>query len=187
MSEIEVRPVDAAHWADVEAVFGKAGADNGCWCQYWLIGARYHERDRAENRRDLKTQVAAGDAGLLAYRDDEPVGWARLTPRSELGWLTTRFSTFEFDGAEAWGLPCFFVPARARGDGVMTALIRAASAWGRDRGVPIEAYPVDPGAPGATRNRFTGVLPTFLAEGFEIAGRLSEDRVVVRTAAVSRR
>ena len=61
----------------------------------------------------------------------------------------------------------------------MRALIRSAAEWGRHQGVPIEAYPVDPEAAGATRNRFTGVLPAFLAEGFEIKSRLSKDRAIV--------
>src|SRR6478736_8279201 len=92
-SVFTVEPVDADRWPDLAALFGPAGADNGCWCQYWLIGAEYHRRDRADNRRDLEAQARAEDAGLLAYRDGLPVGWARLTPRSELAWLTSRFST----------------------------------------------------------------------------------------------
>ena len=181
MSEILIEPVDSHRWSDLETLFGRAGADNGCWCQYWLLGADYHRRDRAENRHDLESQADNGRAGLLAYRDGRPVGWARLTPRTELTWLTSRYSTFEFRPDDAWSLPCFFIARSARGSGVMSALIRSAADWGRARDVPIEAYPIDVAAPGATRNRFTGVLPVFLDEGFAVAGRLAEDRVVVTT------
>jgi GNAT superfamily N-acetyltransferase len=183
VSEFTVEAVDADRWPDLAALFGRAGADNGCWCQYWLIGAEYHRRDRTENRRDLEEQSRSGDAGLLAYRGDLPVGWARLTPRSELTWLRSRFSTFEFEGDDAWSLPCFFIARSARGQGVMQTLIRAGADRARAAGVPIEAYPIDPDVPGATRNRYTGVLSAFLEEGFTLAGRLADDRAVVRRAA----
>ena len=182
MADIVVEPVDAERWPDLETLFGRAGADNGCWCLYWLLGAAYHRRDRAQNRQDLSAQVVAARAGLLAYRDGHPVGWARLTPRSELAWLTARFAAFDFGRDDAWALPCFFIARGARGSGVMRSLIRSAADWGRSSGVPIEGYPVDADASGATRNRFTGVLSAFLDEGFGVAGRLSDDRVVVTTA-----
>ena len=186
MSEFTVEVVDADRWPDLAALFGRAGADNGCWCQYWLIGAEYHRRDRAENRRDFEAQARSGDAGLLAYRDGAPVGWARLTPRSELAWLTSRFSTFEFEGDDALSLPCFFIARSARGEGVMQTLIRAGADRARAEGMPIEAYPIDPDVPGATRNRYTGVLSAFLDEGFTVAGRLADDRAVVRREAAPR-
>ncbi|GAA1981147.1 GNAT family N-acetyltransferase [Microbacterium pumilum] len=186
MTEIQIEHVDADRWTDLETLFGRAGADNGCWCQYWLLGAGYHHRDRAENRHDLQSQAGSDRAGLLAYQDGRPVGWARLTPRAELTWLGARFSAFEFTPDDAWSLPCFFIARSAQGSGVMRALIRFAAEWGRARNVPIEAYPIDVAAPGATRNRFTGVLPAFLDEGFVVAGRLSDDRVVVTTGEVAR-
>lgn len=181
MADIEVEWVDADRWSDLEVLFGRAGASNGCWCQYWLLGAGYHRRDRAQNRRDLRAQVRAGSAGLLAYRGGEPIGWARLTPRSELEWLAARFSKSDFANDHVWSLPCFFVSGSVRGEGVMTSLIRYAAQWGRSQGRPIEAYPIDPGAPGATRNRFSGVLSAFVGEGFTVAERLAKDRVVVRS------
>ena len=68
VSEILVEPVDADRWSDLETLFGRAGADNGCWCQYWLLGADYHRRDRAENRRDLESQARAGEPGCSPIR-----------------------------------------------------------------------------------------------------------------------
>lgn len=172
--------VRTALWSDVDELFGPAGASNGCWCQYWLLGAEYHRRDRAENRRDLAEQVQAGNAGLLAYRDGVAVGWARFTRRSELAWLTDRFGKYDFGGGDPWSLSCFFVARNSRGAGVMRALIEFAVRWSRDHHVAIEGYPVDPTVERSTRNRFTGVLPTFLRAGFVECGRLTADRVVVR-------
>jgi hypothetical protein len=36
---IEVMTADAYTWHDGEQLFGRAGASNGCWCQYWMLGA----------------------------------------------------------------------------------------------------------------------------------------------------
>lgn len=180
MAQPAVVPATAERWEDLARLFGRAGASNGCWCQYWLLGAEHHRRDRAENRRDLEEQARAGRAGLLAYREGEPVGWARLGPRGEQAWLTTRFAAALPDG-EPLALSCFYVARGARGEGVMRALIRAAAERGRAEHVVIEAYPIDPEVPGATTNRFSGVLPAFLAEGFAEVGRIGRDRVVVRS------
>ena len=32
----DVRCADSQTWDDVQRLFGRAGASNGCWCQYWL-------------------------------------------------------------------------------------------------------------------------------------------------------
>lgn len=179
-SVVEVRLATSESWGDVERLFGPAGASNGCWCQYWLVGPAYHRRDRADNRRDLDAQVHHGRAGLLAYRQGEPVGWARLTARSELTWLTERFPRYDFGEEDPWVLSCFFIARSARGTGVMSALVEFAARWAGDRDATVEAYPIDPGAEGATRNRFPGVLSTFLRSGFTEVGRLANDRAVVQ-------
>lgn len=176
---IEVREATADAWPDVEQLFGRAGASNGCWCQYWLLGADYTRRDRTQNQTDLQTQINRGGAGLVAYRGGEPVGWTRFTPRTELDWLLDRFAKYDFGPDDAWSLSCFFVRRRARGQGVTTALINYATRWGSDHDTVIEAYPIDTRVPGATRNTFPGVLQTFLDAGFSEQGRLARDRAVV--------
>jgi GNAT superfamily N-acetyltransferase len=180
---LEVREATDEAWGDIERLFGRAGASNGCWCQYWIIGTDYKRRDRSENRRDLSEQVRAGRAGLLAYRGDAALGWARFTPRSELVWLTTRYAKYDFGSGDPWSLSCFFVARQARGESVMRTLIDYAAQWGRDHKTPIEGYPIDPSVNNATRNRFPGVLPVFVRAGFVERGRLAKDRVVVRSDA----
>jgi hypothetical protein len=70
---IEVMTADANNWHDVEQLFGRAGASNGCWCQYWILGADYTRRERSQNKHDLAEQVDSGHAGLVAYRNGEPL------------------------------------------------------------------------------------------------------------------
>ena len=176
---IEVREATADSWPDVEQLFGRAGASNGCWCQYWLLGADYTRRDRTQNQIDLQTQIHRGGAGLVAYRDGEPVGWTRFTPRTDRNWLLDRFAKYDFGPDDAWSLSCFFVARRARGQGVMTTLIDYATSWGHGHDTVIEAYPIHTTVHAATRNAFPGILQTFLNAGFSEQGRLARDRAVV--------
>lgn len=170
-------------WADLCELFGRAGASNGCWCQYWLLGPDYHRRDRALNKDALRGQCAHGQPpgpGLIAYRDGRAVGWARLSPRSDLAWLNQRFAGRLPDGGDVWSIACFYVPNRHCGTGVMTDLISAAVSAADEAGVTLEAYPVDPATEKPTRNRFSGVLEPFLRAGFKELVRLTPDRAVVR-------
>lgn len=176
---IEVMTVEAGNGRDVEYLFGRAGASNGCWCQYWILGADYTRRERSQNKHDLAEQVGSGHAGLVAYRNGEPLAWARFTPRSQLDWLLQRFSRYDFGNEAAWSLSCFFIARRARRQGVMTELITFAAGWGRDHDTMIEGYPIDTGVDGATRNIFPGVLSVFLDVGFIETGRLGKHRAVV--------
>lgn len=66
-----VRPAVADDVPAVEDLFGSAGASNGCWCQYWLLGSGYKGR-RDENRTDLRRQIAHVGAGY-DFPDDDPV------------------------------------------------------------------------------------------------------------------
>jgi hypothetical protein len=180
---IRVERVSGDRWEDLCGLFGRAGASNGCWCQYWLLGPAYHRRDRAMNRDSLRSECAHGrppGPGLIAYRDAHAVGWARLSPRSELGWLNRRFAGRIPGGDDPWSLSCFFVPNRYRRTGVMTALISGAVTAAGEARVTLEAYPVDPAVEKATRNRFTGVLEPFLRAGFSELMRLAPDRALVR-------
>ncbi|SEA52951.1 GNAT family N-acetyltransferase [Leifsonia sp. 21MFCrub1.1] len=178
---MEIVRAGAVPWPDILRLFGPAGASNGCWCQYWLLGPDYHRRDRKANRDDLHHQVDADRAGIVALSDGEPVGWARLTHRSQLGYLTRRFARYPFPDDDPLSLACFSVRPQARGGGVMSALIDGALREADRAKSPLEAYSIDPAAPSATKNRFSGILPVFLLLGFTEIGRLSEDRAVVRS------
>jgi hypothetical protein len=181
---IRVERATEDRWDDLCRLFGRAGASSGCWCQYWLIGSGYYRRDHGLNKDCLRREFIEGAApapGLIAYRDSgHAVGWARLCPRSQLGWLNARFGRRLPVGDEVWSLSCFYVPTRESGAGVMTALITGATTEASRTDLTLEAYPVDPSAEKATRNRFTGVLQPFLRAGFNEVQRLAPDRAVVR-------
>ena len=179
---LTVEPLTLERWPALEDLFGRAGASNGCWCMYWRIGPRYHDRPRAENRDDLRQLAAsARPPGLLAFDGDLAVGWGELAPRADLAWLDRSRFLGPVDGLPVWSLPCFYVRRTHRGRGVMDALIEAAIPAAAAAGAPaLEAYPVDTAVPGHTTNLFPGVAAAFARRGFGVVARRKPDRPVMR-------
>jgi GNAT superfamily N-acetyltransferase len=177
-----VHPLTSEHWPALEDLFGRAGASNGCWCMYWRLGPRYHQRPREENKHDLERLAGSGQPpGLLAFDGGQAVGWCELAPRADLAWLARNRFLTAGDDLPVWSLPCFFVRRAYRGRGVMGALIEAAVPAAAAGGAPaVEAYPVDTAVPGHTRNLFPGVAATFAGHGFQVVARHKPDRPVMR-------
>jgi GNAT superfamily N-acetyltransferase len=180
--DLTISPLTVERWPALEDLFGKAGASNGCWCMYWRIGPRYHNRPREDNKRDLKRIAASGQApGLLAFDDRVAVGWCEVAPRTELSWLDHARFLQPVDGLPVWSIPCFYVRRTHRGRGVMGALIEAAVQAAASAGAPaLEAYPVDTAVPSHTRNLFPGVASGFARHGFRVVARRKPDRPVMR-------
>ena len=179
---LTVKPLTLERWPALESLFGPAGASNGCWCMYWRIGPRYHDRPRTDNKHDLRQLAAAARApGLLAFDGDLAVGWCELAPRADLAWLGHARFLAPVDDLPVWSLPCFYVRRTHRGQGVMEALIEAAVPVAAAAGAPaLEAYPVDVAVPGHTGNLFPGVVSAFARHGFGVVARRKPDRPVMR-------
>lgn len=176
-----IRPLTPELWPAFEALFGRAGASNGCWCMYWRLGPDYHRRPRAQNKAALRRLVNAGPPpGLVAFAGDQAVGWCQLTERAALPWLA-RVPAAAPDAEPVWALSCFFVHRRYRRQGVMAALIAAAVTAARRAGAPaLEAYPVGAEASPGSSNRFTGTVAAFARAGFQVVARRDRYRVVMR-------
>jgi GNAT superfamily N-acetyltransferase len=182
MPELTVEPLTPQRWPALEDLFGPSGASNGCWCMYWRIGPRYHERPRSDNRAELRRLAGAQPPpGLLAFDGDLAVGWCELAPRAELAWLEHARLTQPVDDLPVWSLACFYVRRSHRGRGVTGALIGAAIPVAAAGGAPaLEAYPVDTAVPAHTRNLFPGTVAAFERHGFTVVARRKPDRPVMR-------
>ena len=180
--KLRIRPLTAELWPALEELFGKHGACNGCWCMYWRLGPRYHERPREENKIAFKQLVERGPApGLLAFDGEVPVGWCQLTPRAALPWLNQTRLLQPVDDAPVWSISCFYVHRKYRKQRVMEGLIAAAiKAASRGRAPAIEAYPIDTRRPKSSSNLFTGVASTFLRAGFKAVTRRTPARPIMR-------
>jgi GNAT superfamily N-acetyltransferase len=183
--KLTVRPLTPDLWPQLEELFGRAGACNGCWCMYWRIGGAYTKRPRDANRKAFKAVVKKGPPpGLLAFADELPVGWAQVTPRAALPHLDAARFTRAVDDKPVWSLSCFYIRKGWRGEGIMTTLIDQATAFARKQGAPaLEAYPMKTG--GAKRSNsslYTGTATTFARAGFKTVALPAPHRPTVRLA-----
>lgn len=173
---LRIEPLTPARWRDVEALFGEKGACAGCWCMYWRLdeGERFDDVKGPTAKRRFKKLVEGGEAtGLLAYADGAPVGWLALGPRRDFKKLD-RAPSLACDDAEAvHSVPCFFIKAGFRRQGVATALLDAAVLAAKKAGATtLEGYPVKASAPGKTipaAFAWTGTVPLFERAGFSPA------------------
>jgi GNAT superfamily N-acetyltransferase len=182
MADVTITPLTPELWPALEDLFGRAGASNGCWCMYWRIGPRYHERPREENRRDLRRLTESGrPPGLLAFDGGRCAGWCELAPRADLAWLSHTRACQPVDDLPVWSIPCFYIRRTHRRRGIMGALIEAAIAAAAAAGAPaLEAYPVDISVEGHTRNLFMGIASVFAEHGFQEVARRAPYRPVMR-------
>jgi GNAT superfamily N-acetyltransferase len=118
----------------------------------------------ASNVRTLLGRNVA--PGVLAYDDNEVVGWAAVAPRAELPFArSTKIP--HVDDLPVWSVWCIRVRPGHRGKGISPRLLDGAVAYARSQDAPaVEGYPVD--------NKSAKVDPTMAYVGtrmlFERAG-----------------
>ena len=140
---IEVRP--ATVFADVKTLVGPKRPDaNVCWCLSYRIPSKENQALTGPDRgRKVAELMKQGPPGVLAYLDDEVVGWAAVHRRADTSFATNRRIP-HVDDLDVWSLWCIRVRPGHRGHGISHALVDGAVAFARDSGAPaVEAYPVD--------------------------------------------
>ncbi len=132
------RPLARDDWPAIERLFGANGACGGCWCMGWRVpmGGRTWDAAKGEpNRRAFRTLVESGEAGgVLAFAGDEPLGWCAIAPRAQFPPIDRSKALAREWHHGTWSLNCLFVPSRARGHGVGSALVAAAIDLARSSG-----------------------------------------------------
>lgn len=176
---------------DLEGLFGADPIADACWCMWHIIRvADFHAAGREGNRASFigLMETSAEPLGLVAFLDDEPVGWCAAGPRRR---FTRALATPTLRGRDAndddkvWLVPCFFVKSDARRKGVSRALLERAVAIAREHGA--EALEGFPDAAGKSVERgLRGRESVFEACGFAEVSRPSGARVVMRRELTSR-
>jgi GNAT superfamily N-acetyltransferase/uncharacterized damage-inducible protein DinB len=142
--EVDCHPLSADRWQDLEMLFGPRGACGGCWCMYWRLPRVQFTAQKGEGTKQaFQYVVARGEiVGLLAYVKGQPVGWCAIAPRESYPVLARSRILKRVDEAPVWSVVCFFVSKGFRGQGLTTALLRAAVDYARQQGARvIEGYP----------------------------------------------
>jgi GNAT superfamily N-acetyltransferase len=182
--ELAIYPLTPDRWHDLETLFGERGATGGCWCMYWRLKRSEFEAGKGEgNKQALRQIVESGEPpGLLAYANDQPVGWCSIGPREGYSTLGRSRVLKPVDEQPVWSIVCFFIAKPFRRRGVTEALLRAAVEYARERGAKIvEGYPHEP-----KKDRmpdvfaYTGLASTFRKAGFVETLRRSETRPIMR-------
>ncbi|NJD60605.1 MAG: GNAT family N-acetyltransferase [Anaerolineales bacterium] len=179
-----IHPLTPERWPDLEKLFGPRGACGGCWCMYWRLSRQQFSAQQGEvNRQELKSLVASGkNPGLLAYVEDEPIGWCSIAPRDEFPVLARSRILKPVDDLPVWSVVCFFVNRTHRRQGLTVLLLKAAVDYAARGGASIvEGYPVDP-KEGKAPDVFvyTGLYSTFQQAGFTEVARRSATRPIMR-------
>jgi GNAT superfamily N-acetyltransferase len=185
--DVIVRPLTPSRWDDLVELFGDNGAWGGCWCMFFRVARKEFDagtRNRGkENRAALKQLVERRSTpGLLAYIDGRPVGWCSVAPRSEFGRIERSPIVKPIDDEPSvWSIVCFYMHRGHRGEGVGTALLKAAVDHAARKGARIvEAYPVDPHGKLSNADAYHGLVWMFEKAGFTEVARRSDRRPIMR-------
>jgi GNAT superfamily N-acetyltransferase len=182
--DLSFHPVTAKRWDDFETLFGPRGAVGGCWCMWFRLKRSEFEVQKGEgNKQAMRRIIDSGEIpGLLAYHQEEPVGWCSVARREAFPVLDRSPVLKRVDDQPVWSVVCFFIARPYRHHGVSLQLLQAALDYAQEHGARIvEGYPVEP-KKGSTPDVFayTGLVSMFLQLGFVEAARRSETRPLMR-------
>lgn len=192
---ITVVPANEASWEDLQAVFGLRGYAAACQCQWFKCSHREWESlSREERAFRLRQQTDSGypdsdtTTGLVAYLDEEPVGWCAVEPRSaypRLRGMRVPWSgrDEDKDDGTVWAVTCFVTRVGYRRRGIAHALARAAVDFARERGArAIEGYAMltNPGEELTWGELYVGSRSMFADAGFTQVSHPTKRRVVMR-------
>lgn len=167
-----IKPLTPSRMDDFAHVLKSSASGTGCWDLFpRLTGAEQRERglDGGKRRAALAALAKRRRApGLIAYRGREAVGWVSVGPRLDYHRVDRSRATPPVDAEAVWVIPCITIRTEARGQGVATALIRAAVAYAAERGAPaVEAYPRADGKRVHDEWAFYGTEALFKKAGFK--------------------
>lgn len=194
-ADLTIVPANQASWADLQAVFGTADYPSKCYCQHfktrdchWSALTDEERRSRLREQTNCDDPQASSTSGLVAYLDQEPVGWVAVEPRTaypRLPRVRTVWSGRHEDKADdnVWAVTCFVVRKGYRKLGITYALAVATVGYARDQGArAIEGYSMitEPGKEITWGDLYVGARQVFADAGFTEVSHPSPRRVVMR-------
>lgn len=191
---LTIRPAHETGWDELQSLMRSSTAPGLCQCQrYKLLPQECVVSVEAEVRTErFREQTQAGcpgatsTTGLVAFLDEEPVGWCAVEPRPaydamrRAGRVAWTGRDEDRDDPHVWAMTCFFTRPGFRKRGISRELAAAAVEHARARGArAVEGYPLS--RPGAVADELhVGLESTFASVGFAPVSRPSARRVVMR-------
>lgn len=195
-TEYRIVPANEATWEDLQTVFGTRGDPPRCQCQRrklerkesWASVGAIELAARLREQTDYD-HPGGETTGILAFLDDEPVGWCANEPRTAYPGMARSMPvpwagrTEDKADHGVWSVTCFITRAGYRKRGVSRALARAAVDFARGRGArALEGYPMltQPGVDIPWGELHVGSRGIFAAAGFREVSHPTLRRVVMR-------
>lgn len=187
-ARIETRAVGLSEVDLLERLFATERTARRCWCMSfctsrWEFAAGWFG---GGNKRRFEAMASRDSPmGVLASSSAAPVGWGACGPRSRyLGISPSQHPMLggrdRAEDESVWLLPCLFIHADHRAQGVGHALIQAATSLARERGaVAVEAWPLS-ASEALTSDAFVGREQLFAELGFRCVGQPISKRVIMR-------
>jgi GNAT superfamily N-acetyltransferase len=183
-SEYSFYPLRKDNWKDFETLFGENGACGGCWCMSWLLSKKDFDTNKgAGNKKKMKKLVDSNtEPGILAYFNNEPIGWCAVAPREKYIRLEKSRVLQKVDDNPVWSVPCFFIKKEFRRKKLSTEILKAVIEYCKSKKVKIiEGYPSEPYAKNIPAVfAWTGFPSSFLKAGFKEVIRRSKTRPIMR-------
>ena len=182
--ELSFQPLTTDQWDDFVSLFGERGACGGCWCMLWRLKRSVFEAQKGEqNKIAMKELVKAGEKpGIIAYLNDEPIGWCALSKRENYPALERSRILKKVDDQSVWSISCFFIHKNYRRKGLSSKLLEFAIEFCKINGATIvEGYPIEPKKEKMPAVfAWTGIASAYLKAGFTEVERRSDTRPIMR-------
>lgn len=187
-------PANEVGWDELAAVFGTRGDPSRCFCQRyrmapgesWASAGADELASRLREQTDCGHPRSGSTSGLVAFLDDEPVGWCAVGPRASYGRLLRNVRVPWEGRAEdksddrVWAVTCFVTRAGFRRRGISHALARAAVDFARQQDArALEGYPMVTTA-AILPELHVGTVAAFAAAGLAEVTHPTPRRVVMR-------
>jgi GNAT superfamily N-acetyltransferase len=188
-SDVDTRPVGPDELTDLAQLFAAHRTTRHCWCMAFcttrlqFAGGWFN----GGNRRRFEHLATTGSVpmGLLARRAGKSVGWCACGPWSRYERASrpqSKIAESRVPGATTavWLVPCVFVEAESRGQGVAHRLLGAAVELARREGASaIEGWPLARSVQ-RSADAFLGREELFDDLGFTCIERPSSERAIMR-------
>jgi len=158
---------------DFAAVVNPSHRAKHCWCLSHRLSAQEIRERGGEDRFEAMCSLSREEIapGVIAYLEDEPVGWCSISPRSQIPKLENSKLIRPVDSVMVWSIICMVVRSGFRRRGVNRQMVLGAVEYARELGAPaVEAYPVDPEGRMDLTMAFVGTRTMFEEAGFEVVG-----------------
>lgn len=150
----------------------------------WRLKKSQFDKQKGDaNKSAMKKIVNSGEVpGILAYYDGKPIAWCSAAPRETFIRLENSKILSRIDDRPVWSVSCIFIIKEFRRKGISKELLKAVIEFCKSKGAKIvEAYPQEPYGPNIPAAfAWTGIPSSFEKAGFEVAGRRSKMRPIMR-------